>query len=299
MDLMMNDDNNNTSPGISSDLDRLASAASASSVTEPDTGGAPPLPSPALPIPTHAPLAFPADAAAFLPPADALLSELSQKNAEIELLKDTLQKQTEAIKRLQQDTKTKAKKKTATVARNKSAAGSTSQTLSTTAPGGIIVSVKTPSREEKWKHRFQQLAAFKLAHNHCNVPKSYRDKSLHSWVRKQRVCKRKFDAGEPCEGMTQERIDMLNSIGFQWVVGHVSNDMQWEANFNELLEYKQRYGTLNVSSTYPSKTLKKWVQNQRARKRLLEQEGEGKAKGMTWARKTKLDAIGFVWDGKM
>jgi len=95
--------------------------------------------------------------------------------------------------------------------------------------------------------------------------------------------------------MTQERVDALNSIGFQWVVGHQPNDPQWEGMFQQLLQYKQQRGHTRVAAA-ENKQLYKWVLNQRARRRLLESKGEGKAKGMTWTRVEKLSAIDFAWD---
>jgi hypothetical protein len=124
------------------------------------------------------------------------------------------------------------------------------------------------------------------------------DKGLHSWVRKQRILKKDFDLGLASdESMTQERVNALNSIGFAWVVGHQSNDTQWESNFQQLVVFKSQFGHTRVPQSY-DKTLHKWVLNQRCRRRLLEEKGEGKAKGMTWARVEKLDAIDFAWSGK-
>jgi len=145
--------------------------------------------------------------------------------------------------------------------------------------------------EVRWKGRFQQLVAYKLEHGHANVPQSYEDKSLHAWVRTQREAKKDFDKGKSTK-MTQERVDALNSIGFQWVVGHQSKDGKWEEMFQSLMQYKQQHGHTRVSSS-ENKQLYKWVLNQRARRRLLETNGEGKAKGMTWARVEKLSAIDF------
>lgn len=95
--------------------------------------------------------------------------------------------------------------------------------------------------------------------------------------------------------MTQERVDALNSIGFQWVVGHQPKDDQWEEMFQALLRYKQQHGHTRVSQS-ENKQLYKWVLNQRARRRLLEANGEGKAKGMTWVRVEKLQAIDFCFE---
>ena len=224
---------------------------------------------------------------------------LQAKDAEIEALKQNLEASQAEIQRLQTllETKPPAKKKfhptepTSTI----------DLTIKEIANESIKYS--TPQRkasavDARWKARFQQVVAYKLQHGDCNVPKSYKDKSLHAWVRNQRDAKKLMDAGTKRQGrdtMTPERIDALNSIGFQWVVGHQPNDNQWESMFQALIEFKQQYGHTQVPASHPGK-LGKWVLNQRSRRRLLEKQGEGKAKGMTWARVEKLDAIDFVWE---
>ena len=62
--------------------------------------------------------------------------------------------------------------------------------------------------------------------------------------------------------ITQERIDLSNSIGFQWAVrlGGVSNDSSWMAKFEELRQYKEAHGYCLVGRDYPS--LGKWVSRQ-------------------------------------
>jgi hypothetical protein len=39
---------------------------------------------------------------------------------------------------------------------------------------------------------------------------------LGQWVSQQRHCRKQHDAGEPCGGMTAERIKWLDEIGFNW-----------------------------------------------------------------------------------
>jgi hypothetical protein len=145
---------------------------------------------------------------------------------------------------------------------------------------------------------------FKLKYGHCNVPKSA-DESLHAWVRKQRVNKQLRDRSNGARGLTQAQVEALECLNFDWVVGHASNDAQWNENYQLLLfaASSSSLGHLDSLSTNNAninnnKQLNKWMQNQRARRKLLETKGLGKAKGMTWERVHKLDAIGFRWDGK-
>lgn len=99
----------------------------------------------------------------------------------------------------------------------------------------------------------------------------------------------------------REQVDALESIGFEWVVGvgkrpHIRDD-QWQANFEKLMQYRNEYGSLPISIP-ADKALTKWMQNQRARKKLLQELGPSKAKGMTWERVQKLELLGFKWTSK-
>lgn len=223
---------------------------------------------------------------------------LSAKDQEIEDLKKALANQTEQISTLQTKLE-KAPKRKRRMSKNKTTHRALKDIADEAVAGKEAKKRKGRATDERWKGRFQQLVAYKLEFGDCNVPKSYKkDKSLHAWVRSQRDAKKMLDQDMKRPGrdrMTQERLEALNSIGFQWVVGHQPKDGQWEGMFQQLIEYKQQYGHTQVPTSHPGK-LGKWVLNQRSRRRLLEKNGEGKAKGMTWARVEKLDAVDFVWE---
>ncbi len=69
-----------------------------------------------------------------------------------------------------------------------------------------------------WNERFQQLVRFKEAEGHCVVPQMYSlNKALGKWVSKQREQYRLYLQNKP-SFMTEERIAMLNDIGFAWSV---------------------------------------------------------------------------------
>ena len=59
--------------------------------------------------------------------------------------------------------------------------------------------------------------------------------------------------------LTQERIQRLDTIGFQWVVSN-SNTKSWEERFENLKEYQQYHGTTRVPRS--SGTLGEWVHMQ-------------------------------------
>ena len=151
-------------------------------------------------------------------------------------------------------------------------------------------------RHVKWEERFQELVQYKLKNGHCNVPKSFAG-PLHAWVRKQRVDRKAYNISSGGGDMCQERIDALDSIGFTWVIGsNQPNESKWQESFDCLIQFKLKEGHCSVPKVYAAK-LHKWVENQRHRRKLLEHHGPQKAKGMTWERVQKLEAIGF-WENK-
>jgi len=157
--------------------------------------------------------------------------------------------------------------------------------------------VQKQKRDTVWKARYDELVAYKLENGDTNVPtKNYKpNPQLAHWVHTQRTRRRAWDAGKAGAGdLTQERIDSLDLIGFQWNPGRRVNDDLWEQRFNELCEFKRENGHTNVPEKYaPNKSLGKWVSNQRHRRKLL--DAGKKAKGMTRTRVEKLDAVGFEW----
>jgi len=66
-----------------------------------------------------------------------------------------------------------------------------------------------------WQERYQSLEVFHMAHGHCNVPSSFHDSSLSNWVKNQRKQFKLFKAGLQT-AMDEERIELLNAIGFNW-----------------------------------------------------------------------------------
>ena len=67
----------------------------------------------------------------------------------------------------------------------------------------------------------------------------------------------------------------------------------WDVRFQELIEYKERYGHTKVPQSSPY--LGNWVHQQRTHYKLMIQ---GKKSLMTPARAEKLNAIGFIFEVK-
>jgi hypothetical protein len=66
-----------------------------------------------------------------------------------------------------------------------------------------------------WNARFETLKAFKLANGHCTIPTKFDDGSITVWIKHQRRQYLLYKRGDKST-MTEERISMLDSIGFDW-----------------------------------------------------------------------------------
>jgi len=74
----------------------------------------------------------------------------------------------------------------------------------------------TSRKQEIWKDRLHELRAFQEENGHCNVPQKTGGR-LGTWVGQQRFEYRKYKDGKKSI-MTEERINALEELGFQWDV---------------------------------------------------------------------------------
>ena len=132
--------------------------------------------------------------------------------------------------------------------------------------------------EKNWNDKFEQLKLYKSKHGHCNVPrKNDKNQQLATWVKNQRT---QFKQSK----MSEERINMLNTIGFNW---GVSNDKSWNDKFEELKQYKSKHGDCNVPASYDKNhALGNWVRGQRT---------QFKQSKISKERINMLNTIGFNW----
>ena len=72
------------------------------------------------------------------------------------------------------------------------------------------------SHSAAWDERLDELIHYKDVNGHCNVPSRYADnRQLAIWVKRQRRQYKFHCEGKP-SSMTQERIETLDALGFQW-----------------------------------------------------------------------------------
>lgn len=149
-----------------------------------------------------------------------------------------------------------------------------------------------PFHEEKWNFHFEELLTFKNENGHCLVPHTYPQKShLARWVKRQRRQYKLRVDGNPNSTMTEERIKILNDIGFVWD----SHEVIWNERFSQLREYKQRFGNCRVPSYCKEcPQLASWVKCQRRQYKLFWDDGKGSS--MNEDRIRLLNSIGFIWE---
>ncbi|KAL7502770.1 hypothetical protein ACHAXN_000679, partial [Cyclotella atomus] len=134
------------------------------------------------------------------------------------------------------------------------------------------VNLETVCRQNKldgvWYFILQnQLVEYKGNNGHCKVP---HDHPLGLWAARQRSNRTK---------MSQERINKLESIGFDWSVRATN---KWDENYAELEKYQQENGHCKVPHDHP---LGPWAARQISKQAEMSQD-----------RIDKLDRIGFIWD---
>lgn len=131
---------------------------------------------------------------------------------------------------------------------------------------------------EYWEAQFKKLLAYKEEHGDCLVPKTWQDRKLTGWIITQRADKKKGR-------LNIEKIERLDRIDFGWdPFGEL-----WEAQFKNLLAYKEERGDCMVPRIWQDRKLARWVTTQRTKKKKGKLDAE---------RIKRLDEIGFVWEVK-
>jgi hypothetical protein len=102
-------------------------------------------------------------------------------------------------------------------------------------------------------------------------------------VNTQRQEKKRFEAGLKT-AMTDEKLQHLSDMDFQWSVLKERNGALWNQRYEELREFKDEHGHCRVPWTQKSVKLAQWVTDQR-KKRFRDARSEEKT--------AKLEAVGF------
>ena len=158
-----------------------------------------------------------------------------------------------------------------------------------------------------WNERYKELCDFVKEHGHANVPQTYKDNiQLARWVSSQREMWKQLDrekkscsTNKPrvkvCNTITDERIQLLEKVGFHFSIFHKS----FIEKVSQLKLFKETHGHLNVKCSGDTKKLYDWIHRQR---NLFRQYMEGGkfsdrtgSNPMTSERVAMLEEIGFDW----
>lgn len=143
-------------------------------------------------------------------------------------------------------------------------------------------------QNERWMDRYHELIIFHKEEGHFNVPNKT-NSTLFQWVKRQRHQYKLSKLGER-SNLTQERIALLDGIGFVWN----SHLAAWNDKFKELEQFKADNGHCFVPCNYKgSSKLSTWIKRQRRqyRKFVAKQQSTLDAK-----RISKLERLGLAWD---
>ncbi len=109
-----------------------------------------------------------------------------------------------------------------------------------------------------WNERYEELKAFKDQFGHFLVPTDYQNKQLRPWITTQRSHYRFLQEGKPSQ-LTDERIEMLDKIGFPWKTRE-----DWQTRYQELVQFIEENGNCAVPRNYNRfPKLYRWVNCQR------------------------------------
>lgn len=161
--------------------------------------------------------------------------------------------------------------------------------------------VTTAAQMGRWGQKFLQLLEYREEHGNCKVPQKYaKNRSLRKWVDHQRqgYKKRKKRENSP---MTDEKILMLERIGFYWGTTREEPYVSWDTRFEELKKHekifgKESYNSLVHSDYKTCSALGKWISWQR---RTYHAMKSGKKIGSVLKEEQVelLNDIDFDWDG--
>jgi hypothetical protein len=128
---------------------------------------------------------------------------------------------------------------------------------------------------EQWEQGFRALQNFKETHGHCRVAHRFSVNrfNLGTWVNSQRQKK---------DQLTKDRLNRLNSLGFDW--DPFAN--KWDEGFEALQKFIKREGHTRVDREHLEDGLKlaTWIRGQRANKSRLKPE-----------QIKRLDELNFSW----
>ena len=157
-------------------------------------------------------------------------------------------------------------------------------------------------KSHQWNIKYQELREFLESHGHCHVPSTEEYKTLQAWCGTQRHLYRiKYEksndnntisSSSSSSALTNEREELLASIGFDWETNHA---YIWNQRIEQLKRYKQTHGHVNLTKggDGSSSDLGAWVDTQRTEYRF---KIAGHHTHLTDERVAELELLGMVWN---
>lgn len=98
------------------------------------------------------------------------------------------------------------------------------------------------------------------------------------WVKRQRNQYKNFKSGNEnkCGEMTEERIKLLDDLGFEWSLRSASGKPAWVKHFEDIKQFKDIHGHTRVDEK-EDKALYEWVKNMRFHVRKYNEDCEDNA----------------------
>ena len=132
--------------------------------------------------------------------------------------------------------------------------------------------------EAAWNKNYEVLVRYYAAHGDSNVPRSYHNKQLSGWVKRQR---NNLKDGK----LSSNQITLLNNLDFVWN----RTDGQWYKKYCSLVQFQQKFGHCYVTAKY-DRSLAEWTQRQR-------REYKTRPTKISKERLRKLEALeGWSWE---
>ena len=148
------------------------------------------------------------------------------------------------------------------------------------------------ARVNFWNDRYAELLLFYECNGNARVPEKYDiAPQLYCWVNGQRHQLKLRLEGNPSSKLTDERFEKLQAVGLETNIRNTS--ATWVERFDELREYKTKYGHCNVPQKWKENpSLGRWVDNQKTQHQKLY---DGKKTNLTVERIQRLVGLGFNW----
>jgi len=144
-------------------------------------------------------------------------------------------------------------------------------------------------RNAQWDKMLSELIEYREKYGDTLVPVEFADNpQLGSWVDTQRQNYKLYMQGKK-SSLNEERIQSLEKEGMVWDV----HDLLWEKRYQELVEYKNKFGDCNPSHSGEYSELWSWVFVQR---RMYSLKLAGRNSSMSDKRIEALESIGFIFN---